>query len=121
MAGALFDHGESSAGNWVRFADGTQICTGEVTLVYDRVSRLETEWTFPVPFAPGTEVSSSMSLRNESQATPGAEDLGFVGCRAGSGDRNLSVRLRAYRVNGTVDFDPADEMVAFVTSVGRWF
>ena len=120
-AGALFDHGESSAGNWVRFADGTQICTGEVTLVYDRVSRLEVEWSFPMPFASGTEVSSSMSLRNEAQATPDPEDMGFVGCRAGSGGRNLSVRLRAYRMNGTTDFDPADEMVAFVTSIGRWF
>ena len=120
-AGALFDHGESSAGNWVRFVDGTQICTGEVTLVYDRASRLEYEWTFPVPFASGTEVSSTFSLRNEAQATPDPEDLGFVGCRAGSLSRNLSVRLRVYRMTGTVDFDPTDEMIAFVTSTGRWF
>jgi hypothetical protein len=97
------------------------VIVGALTLVYDRVSRLEVEWTFPMPFASGSEVSSSMSLRNESQATPDPEDMGFVGCRAGSGDRNLSVRLRAYRITGTVDFDPADEMVAFVTSIGRWF
>ena len=120
-SGALFDHGESAAGNWVRFVDGTQICTGEVTLTYDRASRLESEWTFPVPFASGTEVSSSMSLRNELQATPDPEDLGYVGCRAGSNGRHLSTILRVYRVNGTLNFDPADQMVAFVTSTGRWF
>lgn len=120
-AGALFERGSTSAGSWVRFVDGTQICAAKVTLTYERASRLEYEWFFPVPFANGTEVSSSMSVRNELQATPEPEDMGFVGCRAGSGDRNLSVRARVYRITGTADFGLTDEIVAYVTASGRWF
>lgn len=119
-SGALFESAENTDGRYVRFADGTQICTAQVTLDYEGASRLQYDWTFPAPFADGSEVSTTFSVRNEFQATPSPDELGYMGVRAPVGDRNLGARLRAYRVAGLTDFAPGDEMVAYVVAVGQW-
>ncbi|WP_281995136.1 DUF2793 domain-containing protein [Ruegeria faecimaris] len=61
--GAVVERGSTANGEYVRFADGTQICTGVLTAT-DCVnaegslySSAETAWSFPAAFASGTSPS----------------------------------------------------------------
>ena len=55
--GAVIERGEDAAGEWVRFADGTQICwspqlTVDVTITAGAIYRSSSvSWTFPKPFS----------------------------------------------------------------------
>jgi hypothetical protein len=53
--GAVLERGSNSNGNYVRFADGTQICQSEETLDYLNGAVTSGTWTFPATFAVGSE------------------------------------------------------------------
>jgi len=67
--GALFESGSNSDGSWVRFADGTQICRLTTTLNFNASSRLLRDWTYPVPFASGSDVSVNRRLSSRPRPT----------------------------------------------------
>lgn len=48
--GAIVERGSNANGEYVRFADGTQICFVLLTLAYVNSTRLEAQWTFPAAF-----------------------------------------------------------------------
>lgn len=118
--GALFESGSHSAGTWARFADGTQICRWTTTLTYDSGGRLLRDWTYPVPFLTGSDVSVSLSLASEFEATPDPEDFAFFGARHGSTDGHAGCSLRLYRRSGGTDFQPGDSMQVYAIAIGRW-
>lgn len=118
--GALMETGETANGRYVRYADGTQICTQTIDLNYTSPLRLTAGWVYPIPFLAGAPVSVSMSVLNEFAVTPGPEDLGWMGARIGSGVPETSASLRLYRRSGGIDFGTGDLMTVYACATGRW-
>lgn len=119
--GALMEQGDTANGRYVRYTDGTQICTATVDLTFDTTSRLRFDWTFPVGFAENTPVAVSFSILDEFDATPNPQDFAFCGARHGVTGGHLESSLRIYRRSGGANFDPADLITAHVSAVGRCF
>lgn len=119
--GAVIERGTTAEGTYVRWADGTQICTGVVTLTQVTPGRIEAGWNFPIAFASGADVALTALL-----------DAGsFVGGVTGPGlDEALapcalnitttSTTLRLYRIAGGTDFASGDTATCRVTAIGRW-
>lgn len=48
--GAIIESGSNANGDYVRYADGTQICAHTLTLPYFNTTRLQATWTYPAQF-----------------------------------------------------------------------
>ena len=55
-------YGSNANGSYVRFADGTQICWGSVTLTYSSVAVLDKVWTFPAAFLSNPSVQATDNM-----------------------------------------------------------
>jgi len=110
--GAVIERGSNANGDYVRFADGSQICTHELTLdapnsasgsIYQGAAA--TTWTFPTGFATGSKPSVSASDTN----------IGELWVSAYCAGEN-SATLHAMRAasSGTAP-------IVSVTAFGRWF
>lgn len=119
--GALAETATTANGRYVRYSDGTQICTHQLDLIYDSDARLRGEWVFPVPFMVSSPVSVSFSLESEFQTAPSPVDYAFMGARHGTSPRHLGASLRIYRRSGAINFDPNDIVTVYATAVGQCF
>lgn len=120
--GALFERASTPNGDYVRTADGTQICSITTTLDYDTFFRLRKDWTYPLPFAIGSTVSVNVSVASELDATPSPRSFGFFGARQTSGLAHQSCSLRLYiDATSADDFEPTDQITVYATAIGRWF
>lgn len=119
--GAVMQTGETTDGRYVRYADGTQICTHTVDLTYKGGDRLTRSWNYPIAFLGAAPVCVSMSVLDEDNATPSPEDLGWMGGRLGAKAPESSVSLRLYRRAGGTDFVSGDTMTVYASAVGRWY
>ncbi|NTF07193.1 phage tail protein [Agrobacterium rubi] len=54
IAGAIIERGTNANGEYVRFADGTQVCWSRRTMTDVFQSRNWTTWTFPISFLAGS-------------------------------------------------------------------
>ncbi len=96
--GAVIERGSTGQGGYVRFADGTQICTGDVTTS----ASAGVIWTFPRPFAAAPHVTGTMVVAAPQFLTADA---------AGTGD----VTLHGWDHGGARIAAPAQ-----VVATGRW-
>lgn len=100
--GAVFERGSNANGEYVRFADGTQICTH----VMSASSGGAATWTFPATFAvspavTGSGVNASARIFTIDPATLSATAVGFSLWNDGAGTRTASA--------------------TYLTATGRWF
>ena len=109
--GAVIERGATATGEYVRFADGTQICRQTLTLAAPDTGlgalfagAGETAWSYPAAFAPGTRPTLSASATT-------AAGL-WVATRAGD---ETTGHLRAM---AAVSAAGAPEVT--VTAIGRW-
>lgn len=58
--GAIIERGSNANGEYIRWADGTQICMHRMTLAHAAATDLITTWTFPAPFAAAPFGSASL-------------------------------------------------------------
>ncbi|WP_368185838.1 DUF2793 domain-containing protein [Aestuariibius sp. HNIBRBA575] len=120
--GAVIERASTANGTYIRFADGTQICTYTGTLAYDAANRLEYSWTYPAAFAAGSTPAISTNLINEYGATPGPDEFGLFGGRfGGAGMPETMVDIRLYRMSGATNFLAGDTLQFSATAIGRWF
>ena len=119
--GAVIERGSTADGEYVRWADGTQICWIRVGLVYDSAMRLKYDWTFPVPFDGAGFPVVTANLENEFGATPGPDNLHGPFARQGSSPSTTGCSLRVYRTDGAADFAPGDSLPVQAMAIGRWF
>lgn len=107
--GAIIERGSNANGEFVRFADGTQICAHivaglEITTAANSLWRSNsTNWTFPAVFAAPPVVAASLGIL----------DTRWVTCRAVS---TTTGQARQYRTETTTSL--ADYQFL---AVGRWF
>lgn len=107
--GAVIESGSNANGNYVRFADGTQICTSSV---FSTVAGTSSVWTFPASFtypaSPGRlSISGTVSSTTSQSAV-----LNVGGLASGNNINVWATRLS----NGTIVAANAN-----LTAVGRWF
>ena len=66
-SGAVIERGENANGSYVRWADGTQICSYRNTALQDlgQSQTLDQTWDYPKPFAQGSGASVALNLQVE--------------------------------------------------------
>lgn len=117
--GALIERDSKPNGRYVRFADGTQICTHTLNVTFDTASNLGVRWNFPISFvAPamcsGTLLASSLTA----DVTPPI--TGITGVMRGDNNAGMCNFL-VHRITGGTDFVAGDMTSIQVTAIGRWF
>lgn len=105
--GALVERGSNANGAYVRFADGTQICTRTVT--HDLSDLDAQSWVYPVAFA-GAPVASFAVVGNSATAL---EAWGQNGGTAWAEAGEWRSRHRSALASSTIELQ--------LTATGRWF
>ena len=102
-----------------RFADGTQICTHELTAGFNNNERLSARWIFPAGFSVMPNCSGMLWVGNmPSEITPPRSDI--TGVMRGDSNTTLCDFV-IYRITGGTDFVAGDTTPIQVTAIGRWF
>ena len=124
--GAVIQRGSNANGEFVRFADGTQICWHNLTIDQDGQfsgnSRLSGRWIFPVSFVDNNHKTSMTIPAHSSARFVGCNRLDVItfGVNAPS-TVSTSVDASVFFQSGTVDTTEARiELIQFVAH-GRWF
>jgi hypothetical protein len=125
--GALVEAGSNSNGNYVRFADGTQICWGSLTLDNISTSRCGATWTFPAAF-----VDNTYRVHSEFKPQVGTDAVTTAFAGAAPTSREIlsplhgtktttTVAITAYTITGATNFGGSDHLYVDVIAIGRWF
>lgn len=117
VSGALFEARSNANGSYIRFADGTQICTTEgVTFTYGAASYLEYAWTYPAVFTETPNRFATLSHLAADYTGCALTDFGHVVCHNGS----VAGAIRVVRGPGAADFVSGDQVAnCRVTAIGR--
>ena len=115
--GAVIERGSNSNGEFVRFADGTQICTLlSITLEQNFSDILEVTWTYPAAFATGPCVSLN-GLNNLSDNGDIRQNVSYFGVRSDPTATSADLILRLIdRVTSSGDTANGRNLIA----IGRW-
>ncbi len=115
--GAVIERGSNSSGEYVRYADGTQMCWGIIELRYENSVTMDRSGSFPVSFSGTPRVIAQMS-GNLSNLSPNVTDLGATRTFNAS---SSGYRIQQFRISGGNDFEPGDTVDATWIATGRWF
>ena len=119
--GAVIQRGSNSNGEFVRFADGTQMCWSAQNLLFENATTCQINWVFPAQFSLVGSHSGVIDYgATLSNATPSINDLQGIGW-SNSGNNNSVWRAQCRRRNGAPDFQPGDFVRARLFVSGRWF
>ena len=108
--------GSDSNGEWVRFADGTQVCRKSVELTFSTEDKLQGSWTFGKSFIARPMVHATVDLDNY-EATPLDISIGMV---AAASIGTTSCVPFMLRITGSTGFISGDTAVIFVEAAGYW-
>lgn len=115
--GAVIERGSNADGEYVRLADGTQICWLRATLSHESDERLSHDWTFPQAFGGAGFPVITANLETETGATPGPTQLHGPFARQGDA---TGCTLRLYRSEDAPDFASGDTLPVQAMAIGRW-
>lgn len=123
--GAVIERGSNANGEYVKFADGTMICTHRLDLTYNSGNDLRTVWTFPAVFA-STPSTLAMLQSNSANRTDIPIPAGGVWQQAIIGLSVFTESATAANINAwaepSVSFISTSELREIpVTATGRWF
>lgn len=119
--GAVIERGSTANGDYIRFADGTQICQFNATLTYISAGLCSAVWTFPASFASGIAPNVQGMLDSDSLAltAPSVTVAGLTGLTV-SGLGANSVTLNVNTLAGA-SFNSGESIDLGVLAIGRWF
>lgn len=115
--GAVMERGANASGEFVKFADGTLICTQVLTLAYVETWALKLDWAFPEGFA--APPSLSIAIDADSLAAGSAIGAGAISFAGFEGIASSGARAVIYAANGN-SFASGDSCEVSVTAIGRW-
>lgn len=114
----VVESGSNTDGEWTRWAEGTQLCTGSRTLAYVASNTIQNDWPFPVAFTGFMRVIHQPDSVNLSQNTaPSLEEIGLVSAQ---GVTTTSCTLQIRRIAGMTSFLSGDTGVTRALATGRW-
>jgi len=115
--GAIIERGSNSNGEFVKYADGTQICTARVAVTYiNNPSYVNKFFTYPAAFSTVPSITMSIDV----DAVPSGfsnvdrRNMGAHGARTPS---STSCTLYAFQSTGT----SGQGSFFFVNLTGRWY
>lgn len=116
--GALFERGANANGEYVRFADGTQICTRLVTITgnYSTITNV----ACPATFLPGT-MRASIGLGNQGQVNLTAAERREIGAHLYVEANTEFGTIWRHAVSHSVAIPAGAEFQIVLTAIGRWF
>lgn len=109
--GGIIERGSNANGDYVRFADGTQICTNALT--GSSSAGVSVTWTYPVSFATVTGLSLSV--------TPFSGSTTYVRSGQVSGRSSSSMDFYAWAVPVSGGASLGSAVTHQLLAVGRWF
>lgn len=111
--GALFQHVSNANGDYVRFADGTQVCwIVALAVSFVNANRVAATWTFPASFASAPATFASI----QALGTLSGTDL--TGFPSAEGATTTGVSLAMF---GNGVFASGDTAAMNGFAIGRWF
>lgn len=119
--GAVIERGGNANGDYVRWADGTQICSHKVTLGYTAANALLATWAFPAAFAAGsvptvlTALNPNVWSNMPSGLSRGDGALTPANVSAGS------TLIYWWARSGAVALVSGNQVEAYALATGRWF
>lgn len=117
--GAVIERGTGPNGAYVRFADGTQICTATRSAAYAAASHCATGWTFPAAFAATPVVQITPSGATWATDVPSGLARGDAVALLGAGSAT-SASAEVWARSG-VSFASGDAVTLHLVATGRWF
>lgn len=121
--GAVFQRGSTPNGNFIRFADGTQICQiSGLVLPFNNAATCQADWTFPAAFLTPPSVNGVLNASATSgNIAPSLDQLGAL-IWSNSGNNNNVARASIRRISGAPDFVSGNAItMRHVTVIGQWF
>lgn len=120
-SGGVIERGSNANGEYVRFADGTQICTrSAATFTYGDANHLSFSWTFPAAFATGTLPIRQVAYSNTDSDLTGITMQALGALRLGAGVVSSATRIA--RAQGAANFTSGNQIAnCTLTALGRWF
>ncbi len=119
--GAIIERGSNANGDYVRFADGTQICTRS-GLVAARVDadHCSVTWTFPAAYAAPPD-AVTLTLDGGSWATSGpVSGITRGDVQPVCGTRSTAAVAAETWSSGSATFSPGDTVPLLGAAFGRW-
>lgn len=117
--GAVIERGSNANGDYVRLADGTQICWATIAMDYVSTSLLTTDWTYAAAFSGYPNVSVTPMDYRDSAAPAGSTWNGsepvtpFV--------RTSGVTTAKFYARQASNWATGDKMAVHVQAIGRWY
>ncbi|MFN7002557.1 MAG: DUF2793 domain-containing protein [Roseinatronobacter sp.] len=120
--GALVQRGSNSNGEFMRLADGTQICTQiGLQLAFNNAASCQADWAFPAAFAAAPVTIGIIDMGGTSGNTaPGIDQLGPVSW-TNNGNNSNTARMTVRRIAGAPDFVSGNWVRVRLVAIGRWF
>jgi hypothetical protein len=128
--GAIIERGSNANGEFVKYADGTMICTrNDFVMVHVASDRMTSQWTYPALFLSGTRPTTALTLPtfnsanflNISGANQGRSSVRHWGTAGpGSGGSNAETQASVFFDSGTVATN-SEITACHVSAIGRWF
>ena len=119
--GAVIERGTTANGDYVRFADGTQICVHTMDLSFLNGGKLTATWSYPAPFvtAAGLYLAGMINVSsfNSNVTGPAIDevlDVRFGTVTSGSGLAQIM------RIPGFTNFVAGDFVSCQLYAFGRW-
>jgi len=115
--GAIIERGTNANGEYVRYADGTQVCTIKVDATGQAVTSAtgslfqagsELTWTYPAVFIAAPS-PSSVVVRNDASLVMGVYH------------RTVGTTTTTWRIWSSVSIAAGDVKDVYLTATGRWF
>jgi hypothetical protein len=118
--GAVMEQGQTANGDYLRFADGTQICQHEITLAFVNGTICTATWTFPAAFAPGSkpQVLGSVNTLWMMTSAPGVAANGICAMTIGTLS-TTSAALQVRTLPGQ-SFQSGNSVLMRAVALGRW-
>ena len=126
--GAVVERGSNANGEYVRYADGTQMCWRRRLIVEGSGSTMNATWNFPADFAGTVQLSVTASYRGPQDSTNpnsfatdaslGVTQVGSIGL---GNFTESSVTVSVVKQSSEPDFESGDKMYVTLQATGRWF
>lgn len=119
--GALIERLATANGEYIRFANGTQICTGTIKVTMATATYCRAEWTYPAAFSDGPRISSSVKIQSASGYGDTTASRDQWGASSTVVVSSVGATVDVYRSYGAPAIPSGASVDVDVIAIGRWF
>ena len=110
----IIETGNNANGNYIKFADGTMICTTARTMTYQAATYLRLTWTFPIAFSNTPVMTAQVKTLS---ITPTVTQVGLLQNTTASPTSGV---FDLHRIANQTNFGGSDSAGLAVIAIGNW-